>query len=58
MTAEVNKTYICELLRKRKEWLQIEVKRMTLDKQGSLANIEEYICEMEMIDEQRKAFAK
>jgi len=56
--ADINKTYICDLLRQRKEWLQSEVKRMTLDKSASLAIIEEHIREMETIDEQRKAISK
>jgi hypothetical protein len=58
MISTTHKTYICELLRQRKEWLQNEVKRLTLDKQGSLAIIEEYIREMELIDETRKVLSK
>ena len=58
MKPEVDKHYILELLQKRKEWLQSEVKRMTLDKSASLAIIEEHIREMETIDEQRKAISK
>ena len=55
---EVDKPYISNLLRQRKEWLQNEVKRLTLDKSGSLAIIEQYIREMENIDTQRKALSK
>jgi hypothetical protein len=55
---EVDKPYICNLLRQRKEWLQNEVKRLTLDKSGSLAIIEQYIREMETIDTQRKVLSK
>lgn len=55
---EVDKPYISNLLRQRKEWLQNEVKRLTIDKSGSLAIIEQYIREMENIDTQRKALSK
>ena len=54
----VDKPYLCELLCQRKEWLQSEVKRLTLDKSASLTMIEGYINEMETIDEQRKALTK
>jgi len=55
---ELNKQYICNLLRERKEWLQTEVKRLMLDKGSSSVMIEEYIREMETIDTQRKALGK
>jgi hypothetical protein len=55
---ELNKQYICNLLRERKEWLQTEVKRLMLDKGSSSVMIEAYIREMETIDTQRKALGK
>ena len=55
---ELNKQYICNLLRERKEWLQNEVKRLMLDKASSSVMIEQYIGEMETIDTQRKALGK
>lgn len=55
---ELNKQYICSLLRERKEWLQNEVKRLMLDKASSSVMIEVYIREMETIDTQRKALGK
>ena len=55
---ELNKQYICNLLRERKEWLQNEVKRLMLDKASSSVMIEQYIREMETIDTQRKALVK
>lgn len=55
---ELNKQYICSLLRERKEWLQNEVKRLMLDKASSSVMIEAYIREMETIDTQRKALGK
>ena len=55
---ELNKQYICNLLRERKEWLQNEVKRLMLDKASSSVMIENYIREMETIDTQRKALGK
>lgn len=55
---ELNKQYICSLLRERKEWLQNEVKRLMLDKASSSVMIEQYIREMETIDTQRKALGK
>jgi hypothetical protein len=55
---ELNKQYICNLLRERKEWLQNEVKRLMLDKASSSVMIEQYIREMETIDTQRKALGK
>jgi hypothetical protein len=55
---ELNKQYICNLLRERKEWLQNEVKRLMLDKASSSVIIEQYIREMETIDTQRKALGK
>jgi len=55
---EINKPYICNLLRERKEWLQNEVKRLMLDKASSSVMIEQYIREMETIDTQRKALGK
>lgn len=58
MIIELNKQYICNLLRERKEWLQNEVKRLMLDKASSSVMIEAYIREMETIDTQRKALGK
>lgn len=58
MIIELNKQYICSLLRERKEWLQNEVKRLMLDKASSSVMIEVYIREMETIDTQRKALGK
>lgn len=55
---ELNKQYLCNLLRERKEWLQNEVKRLMLDKASSSVMIEQYIREMETIDTQRKALGK
>jgi hypothetical protein len=55
---ELNKQYLCNLLRDRKEWLQNEVKRLMLDKASSSVMIEQYIGEMETIDTQRKALGK
>jgi hypothetical protein len=55
---ELNKQYLCNLLRERKEWLQNEVKRLMLDKASSSVMIEQYIGEMETIDTQRKALGK
>ena len=55
---ELNKQYLCNLLRERKEWLQNEVKRLMLDKGSSSVMIEQYIGEMETIDTQRKALGK
>jgi hypothetical protein len=55
---ELNKQYLCNLLRERKEWLQNEVKRLMLDKGSSSVMIEHYIGEMETIDTQRKALGK
>jgi hypothetical protein len=55
---ELNKQYLCNLLRERKEWLQSEVKRLMLDKASSSVMIEQYIGEMETIDTQRKALGK
>jgi hypothetical protein len=55
---ELNKQYLCNLLRERKEWLQTEVKRLMLDKGSSSVMIEHYIGEMETIDTQRKALGK
>lgn len=55
---ELNKQYIGNLLRERKEWLQNEVKRLMLDKASSSVMIEQYIREMETIDTQRKALGK
>lgn len=55
---ELNKQYLCNLLRERKEWLQNEVKRLMLDKASSSVMIENYIREMETIDTQRKALGK
>jgi hypothetical protein len=55
---ELNKQYLCNLLRERKEWLQNEVKRLVLDKASSSVMIEQYIGEMETIDTQRKALGK
>jgi hypothetical protein len=55
---ELNKQYICSLLRERKEWLQNEVKRLMLDKASSSVMIEVYIREMETIDTQRKVLGK
>jgi hypothetical protein len=55
---ELNKQYLCNLLRERKEWLQNEVKRLMLDKASSSVMIEVYIREMETIDTQRKALGK
>jgi hypothetical protein len=55
---ELNKQYLCNLLRERKEWLQTEVKRLMLDKASSSVMIEQYIGEMETIDTQRKALGK
>jgi len=55
---ELNKQYICNLLRERKEWLQTEVRRLMLDKGSSSVMIEAYIREMETIDTQRKALGK
>jgi len=55
---ELNKQYLCNLLRERKEWLQTEVKRLMLDKGSSSVMIEAYIREMETIDTQRKALGK
>lgn len=58
MIIELNKQYLCNLLRERKEWLQNEVKRLMLDKASSSVMIEQYIGEMETIDTQRKALGK
>ena len=58
MIIELNKQYLCNLLRERKEWLQNEVKRLMLDKGSSSVMIEQYIGEMETIDTQRKALGK
>lgn len=58
MIIELNKQYLCNLLRERKEWLQSEVKRLMLDKASSSVMIEQYIGEMETIDTQRKALGK
>lgn len=58
MIIELNKQYLCNLLRERKEWLQTEVKRLMLDKASSSVMIEQYISEMETIDTQRKALGK
>ena len=58
MIIELNKQYLCNLLRERKEWLQTEVKRLMLDKASSSVMIEQYIGEMETIDTQRKALGK
>jgi hypothetical protein len=55
---DLNKQYLCNLLRERKEWLQSEVKRLMLDKASSSVMIEQYIGEMETIDTQRKALGK
>ena len=55
---DLNKQYLCNLLRERKEWLQNEVKRLMLDKASSSVMIEQYIGEMETIDTQRKALGK
>jgi predicted DNA-binding protein len=55
---ELNKQYLCNLLRERKEWLQNEVKRLMLDKASSSVMIEQYIGEMENIYTQRKALGK
>lgn len=55
---ELNKQYIGNLLRERKEWLQNEVKRLMLDKASSSVMIEQYIREMETIDTQRKVLGK
>jgi hypothetical protein len=55
---ELNKQYLCNLLRERKEWLQSEVKRLMLDKASSSVIIQDHIREMETIDTQRKALGK
>jgi hypothetical protein len=55
---ELNKQYLCNLLRERKEWLQTEVKRLMLDKGSSSVILQDHIREMETIDTQRKALGK